>query len=553
MKVLGRIGSFVKRHKKVTVLLLVVIAAGAVGFRLFTRHSKPDTAQVQTIETATVEKMDLSNSISVTGTIATAESKTGTTTLSNIEVTKVYVEVGDEVQEGDIICTFDSSDLEESLADAKNNYSVNQKLDSLENYETTYTDTLEDAEDTLDAAKATRDAYKAAYANAVTAEEEALANLNKVKAQYDTDSLKSAYESAKSALQSAIKAATGESVTDVDSYVSSSSTIPNGCEDAYNTYKSAKSAYEQAQQAIAAAQSSYEQAQQASTSAYNAYSEAQSKREQAQDTYDQTVEQAEKTYEKAKLQDQLVEEDDALNKIESYEEQIEDCVVYASMSGTITTLNVEEGNVFSGGTIYEIQDTDYYIVEATVDEYDVTSIEEGMTAYVKTDSVDEEMAGTVSYVAVTGTSGQTMGSTSGTASYEVQIKITDPQEKLRSGMTASVSIALEESKDTLAVPYDCVQTNDAGESVVYVDDNGERKEVVVEKGIESDYYIEVSSSELSEGMTVYYSTPLVQNGGTSGDNSDDNTSMDFNMDFGGGDFGGGSMPSGGGGMPGGGF
>ena len=83
-----------------------------------------------------------------------------------------------------------------------------------------------------------------------------------------------------------------------------------------------------------------------------------------------------------------------------------------------------------------------------------------------------------------------------------------------SGMTASVSIALEERRDTLAVPYDCVQTNASGDSVIYVDDNGQRKEVVVETGIETDYYIEVSSDEISEGMTVYLSTPLLESSGS---------------------------------------
>lgn len=76
-------------------------------------------------------------------------------------------------------------------------------------------------------------------------------------------------------------------------------------------------------------------------------------------------------------------DDDALSKIEDYEEQLSDCTVYASMSGTITALNVEEDNVFEGGTIYEIQDVHNFIVDATVDEYDVVNLEKGQTAYVK--------------------------------------------------------------------------------------------------------------------------------------------------------------------------
>ena len=548
-----KIGGFVKKHKLLTVLLILILIAAIVAGVIWRGKGKKTQMQTMTIETARIEKMDLTNSVSVTGTLATANGKTASTTLKDIKVTKVYVEVGDEVQEGDIICTFDSSDIEDALADAKNNYAVNRQLDALDNYETQYQDTVSDAENSLQDAKDTRDAYKNAYANAQTAEQEALDKLNSVKAQYDTDSLKNAYDQAASALKSAIEAVDSTvTITDLESYLSSvNGSLPESCSSAYSAYQNAKAAYGEAQKAVSEAQSAYEQAQAAASQAYSAYSQAQSAREQAQDQYDSTVEQAEKTYEKAKLQDQLVSDDDALNKIEDYEEQLSDCTVYASMSGTITALNVEEDNVFAGGTIYEIQDVHNFVVDATVDEYDVVNLEKGQTAYVKTDSLgDEELEGEVTYVAPTGTTGQTMGSNSGTASYEIQITLNEPQDKLRAGMTASVSIALEESRDALAVPYDCVQTNADGDSVIYVDDNGEKKEVKVTTGIETDYYTEVISDELSEGMTVYLSTPLQQSTGQSGsDNADSQDGVTFNFG-GGGDMGGG--PSGGGGAPGGG-
>ncbi len=587
-KAAGRIGRFAKKHKILTILIvLILIAAIAASVILRGLGRRPQFEETITVETAAIERMDLSNSIGVTGTLATAEGRTGTTTLENIKVTEVYVEVGDEVQEGDIICTFDSSDIESALADAENNYAVNQQLDALENYETEYADTIEEAEDSLQDARDTRDAYRNAYEDAVEAEENALNALNETKGKYDTEALKAAYESAASALKAALEedlkqteesqtpdaggdsgetadpeenstetktadgteTRSGYQILDLETYLNSITEIPDSCSAAYEAYQSAKTVYESAQKAISDAQSSYEQAKQNSVAACEAYEQAQSQKESVQEQHDATVEQAQETYEKAKLEDQLVREDDARNQIEQYEEQLEDCTVYASMTGTITALNVEAGGVFTGGSIYEIQDVHNFIVEATVDEYDVVDIKEGQTAYVVTDSLgDEELEGVVTYVSPVGTSGQTMGSASGTASYEIQITINEPQEKLRSGMTASVSIALEESKDTLAVPYDCVQTNEAGESVIYVEDNGERKEIAVETGIETDYYIEVISDEISEGMTVYLNTPLLQSGGAGALPDAGQTGEEGTMEF---DFGGG-MPSGapsGGGMP----
>ena len=540
--VIRSVGRFIKKHKILTVLIVLILTAAIIASVIWqSRSRRPQMEQAPAVETATIERMDLMNSIGVTGTLATAQGKSGSTTLENVEVTAVYVEVGDEVQEGDIICTFDSSDIESALADARNNYAVNQQLNALDNYETQYAETIEEAEESLQNARDTRDAYKNAYTNAVSAEEDALNALNEAQSQYDMDALKSAYDTAAAALKSAIESTAEITITDLDSYISTVSSENNGALPGDYTelkaaYDTAKSAYESAQQAVSQAQSAYEQAQAASASAYSAYEQAQSQKESVQEQYDAAVEQAQETYERA---------------------QLEDCTVYASMTGTITALNVEEGGIFTGGTIYEIQDVHNFIVEAVVDEYDVVNIEKGQTAYIVTDSLgDEELEGEVTYVSPVGTSGQTMGSASGTASYEIQITINEPQDKLRSGMTASVSIALEESKDTLAVPYDCVQTSENGESVIYVDDNGERKEVVVETGIETDYYIEVSSDEISEGMTVYLSTPLVQSSGGTGEGTDADAGTEegtMTFDFGGNGGGRGSMPSGeGGGMGGGG-
>lgn len=271
-----KIGGFVKKHKLLTVLLVLILVAAIVAGVIWRGKSKKPQMQPLTIETARIEKMDLTNSVSVTGTLATANGKTASTTLKDIKVTKVYVEVGDEVQEGDIICTFDSSDIEDALADAKNNYAVNRQLDALDNYETQYQDTVSDAENSLQDAKDTRDAYKNAYANAQTAEQEALDKLNSVKAQYDTDSLKNAYDQAASALKSAIEAVDSTvTITDLESYLSSvNGSLPESCSSAYSAYQNAKAAYGEAQKAVSEAQSVYEQAQAAASQAYSAYSQA---------------------------------------------------------------------------------------------------------------------------------------------------------------------------------------------------------------------------------------------------------------------------------------
>mgnify|MGYP002870002246 CR=1 FL=1 len=67
----------------------------------------------QTFETVT--KMDISNSIAVTGTIESSESRTVTTLVSDTKVLSVSVNVGDYVNEGDVICVFDTSSIEDKI------------------------------------------------------------------------------------------------------------------------------------------------------------------------------------------------------------------------------------------------------------------------------------------------------------------------------------------------------------------------------------------------------------------------------------------------------
>lgn len=552
-----RVLGFIRRHKVLTIVLILFLCA-LIVFGVIYRGKKntPQKEQSRTIETAVVEKMDLANSISVTGTIASAQTKTGTTTLNNLKVTEVCVEVGDTVQEGDVICRFDSEDIKEALATARNNYSVNQQIDALGNdYQTQYEESVEQAEDTLQSARSKRDEAKSAYQSAIDAESAAKAAYEK--AQAAIAPAKNAYDNALEEVKEAVvvydqvidaaSTLTVEDIHDLEGYLNNitdknTTEYTSYLSDKAEVYQTAKAAYEKAQSEATSARSAYQSAQSAASQAYSAYEQAQSAREDAQEVYEDSLEKAEETYEKAKLSDQLISENDEKKQIEEYEEQLSDCTVYAAMDGVITSLSVEEGENFSGGSIYEIQDLSSFVVKATVDEYDIVDLAKGMVAYVKTDSMgDEEMEAEVTYVAPVGTSGTQMGSASGTASYEIEITILEPQERLRAGMTAKVSISLEESRDALAVPYDCVQTNANGESVVYADIDGRRTEIVVETGIETDYYTEIISDELEEGMNVYLSTQMIQSSGSGEEENTEEGMLNFNL--------GGGMRSDGGARP----
>ncbi len=560
------------KHKKSRRLAAGLAAALVLlaGSRMFFAGGKPQEDELADLmNTTVIEKKDLLNSISVTGVIATADGRTGNTALTNLKVADVRVKVGDEVQEGDVLCTFDATQLEESLAAARNNYEVNRKLEALgADYEKQYHDSVKQADKSIQDSRQKQEQAKKDYQEAAnrentarTAADHAAAVLSEKQAacsaareaaaaaaQAYEDSRQAADEAAR---QSALESSTenkaddaGEAVlensekenaeesipertpviiNDIDAYIAGLDV--NGpdytaLKDTLNAYSLAKSALEEAKAEAERTRSAYEQAKAETGQAKSSADQARTAGQEAQNQYENSLKDAKAAYQKSKLQSQLITDNDAKKQISQYEEQLEDYTVRAPMTGVITSLSVKEGQNFAGGAIYEIQDLKHFIVEASVDEYDVVKIKQGMTAYVKTNSMgDELLKGTVTYVAPTagsGKSGEGAGGSQtgsgGSASYQIQITVEGEQEKLRPGMTAKVSIVQEESKAALTVPYDCVETREDGTCFVYVDENGQKKEVTVEKGMESDYYVEIKGGDLEEGMKVYLPEGMRQGG-----------------------------------------
>ena len=477
----ARFWRWMKRHKKLVCLLIVVVIAAGVGLSFYQRKNRMENMMqsAQTIETTTIQRQTLMDSISLSGTVASADSRNISASVEKAEVTKVHVEVGDIVTVGQVICEFDSEDIEASLTDAKNDKILSDYKSEKE------------------------------YQKIVDTYEAAVKNYEDVTVAYSLTQ-----ENAKVAWQAAIEAL-------------------NQAQEAYDN-----AAAEEKEAAAAALQ----KAQTAESEAASAYEKIVEEREAAEEKAESTLESATESLANADLERQY-SKDESTQKIESYEQQLEDCYLTAPMDGMIISLSVAEGEIYNGGTIFVIADYQNFIVNASVDEYDIGSLKKGMEAAVKIESVsDEELPATLTYVAPT--PGETAGfGSSGSSSYSIEISLTEPNENLRIGMSAQASVVLQAAEDVLTVPADCVQTNRQGQSVIYVQENGERKEVAVTVGMEGDYYVEISGEGLSEGMQVYYGTAMVTDSAVRG--SEEESSMFPMGNMGGGGFSGGSMPSGG--------
>ena len=336
----------------------------------------------------------------------------------------------------------------------------------------------------------------------------------------------------------------------------------NNLSSKYNSANSIDQSYSTAKQDASTWESKYNSAKQAEESAEKAYDQAVSALEASIEAYEKqlsNIEDTKKSGENSILSkseslyssqlNSLTSGDSEEKKIEQYQEQLQDCTVESPISGVITAVNVEAGDMYNGSAIVTIEDISGYEVSTEIDEYDIGKIEKGQKVIIKTNATgEEELEGTVVRIAPRASAG---GSD---VTYTVSISIDTDHEMLRMDMTAKLSIILESKENALTVPYDAVQEDENGKFYVEVVTNtasanqeseevsqvpeaiedkempqvanganaggrvkGNRKNtsgqdagnteittkrVYVEKGIESDYYIEIISTEIAEGMEI---------------------------------------------------
>ena len=200
-----------------------------------------------------------------------------------------------------------------------------------------------------------------------------------------------------------------------------------------------------------------------------------------------------------------------LTILENLKGKLEYAVVVAPCDGVVTAVNTEEG-VMATGALFVIEDLSDLKVSASVGEYDIPYVGEGMTATVKCDAVSGvEYDGKVSSVAPTGIPGST-----GT-SYAIEADIDGEDGKILVGMSAKLAIISDKRENALTITYDALTTDENGNDAVYIaekDENGvyHAKLVTVEIGLETDYEIEIISDEISEGMYVLTNTTMLSDG-----------------------------------------
>lgn len=124
------------KKKKVLIIVLVIVALLAVLIGTAVHNMTKAVEMVSnTVEVEPVQLRDLSDTISLKGTIAGASS-TNVTSKAVAEITALNVQVGDIVQEGDVLCTLDSASIEQKLTELEKSVSNANAVSSINSQQT---------------------------------------------------------------------------------------------------------------------------------------------------------------------------------------------------------------------------------------------------------------------------------------------------------------------------------------------------------------------------------------------------------------------------------
>ncbi len=559
---------WIKKHKKLLiVVVLLVIGVFVIRNKIQEQQKKVAELLQSQIKTTTVERRSLLSYVSTTGKVESIESRDITSSLTGYDINDVYVEVGDLVEEGDLLLSFDTSDILDDISDVntdisnanrQNQIAVEQAQRSYDAARTSneeqadsMNDTITDAKKKLDEAMEDKLVYekqRMADEAYVTA---ALEAWNSVKSDYEN--MKLEYENltaevtkkqteladANSVLKMAQMELDEYRVDNEDEFDPTTGKIyDEASRTAYRKDKAVKEAQESANYF----QAEYEKANMKLNELKDEYADATAVYNQLQADYEAAVsawtasenqldamrdqiETLEDAYEDA-LDNQITQERNNRNslltsedqielqrlsgttsvrtledKLSAYERNLKKTDVKAPFSGTITDVKVNSGDTYTTGTLLVLQDCSELIIATEVDEYDISSIKEGMRAVIKTDATrDDELEGKVSFLAPTPTQGDSV-------TYRVEITLDQQDERLRLGMTAKTNIVLEDRENVLTVPYDAVLSDSEGKSYITLMEQAEdgttaQRDVYVTVGTEGDYYVEISSEEDLEGKEI---------------------------------------------------
>ncbi len=517
-----------KKGKKVLILAAAVLVLAIAAVLLWQRNRAAKTAAETTasVNTATVERMDITSELSSSGALEAKDSY-DITALVEGDVVSADFEEGDQVEKGQVLYVIDKTSAESSLTSAQNSLSRSQE---------SYNDAVEDYNEAL--SKYSGNTYKATESGYISelkiSEGDRVGSNTELATLYSDDVMKiripflSGEAEAIAPGMEAVLTLTdsGEQVAgSVTAVASQETALTGGRLVKYVTIQvtnpggltTSMAATAQIGDFIGSEDGTFvatvDTSMQADLS-MNVEVEAVLVNEgdyvtKGTPIFRMTADSADdliKSYKNA--MDQAQENvEKAQSTLDSTQDSYDNYTITAPISGQVIAKNYKVGdtisrNTSSTTTVATIYDLSELTFEMSIDELDILKVKEGQKVTVTADAIEgQTFSGTVTNVSLESTY------SNGVSTYPVTVTM-DEMGSLLPGMNVDGVITLDSASDVLGIPADALMRGNQ----VYVKDDSVKtaqgpvpagfRAVEVETGLISDSYVEIKSG-LSEGDVVY--------------------------------------------------
>lgn len=439
-----------KRKKKRRIIIL-----SAVGvFILYVIISNVVAANTpMQIMTTAAERGDIRQTINTSGNVTSNEEKTYFSNV-NVKIGSVNVEAGDAVKKGDVLISYDESDLSKAT----------------------------------ELAQLDKQAAEGSYRNSVQTNNEKLGDLNEANVNLevldqqieDTEAYikglnnkiqKKKDELALFGTQLQISLLDWKDQPDSDEYMNLQKMVQ-------------ENNYEQSHNKEIEGWESELEVYNDMLSKYKEYRSEMKSQKSSADSSKMTAGAKEEL--EAGNQTKEIQSEDKLAKLEAVSDG-----VTAEFDGVITAVSAVEGSTAAEGTeLLKLESTEDVCVKISVTKYDLDKIALSQKATVTIGG--REYEGEVSRI-----NKMAQKNDSGAAVVGTEIRILNPDSDVYLGVEAKVVIETAEVKDAVLVPVTAVNVDSTGE-FVYAIENNEIVKKQVETGISSDTMVEILSG-VSEG------------------------------------------------------
>lgn len=439
-----------KRKKKRRIIILSV--AGVFILYVIISNVVAANTPMQIMTTA-AERGDIRQTINTSGNVTSNEEKTYFSDV-NVKIGSVNVEAGDAVKKGDVLISYDESDLSKAT----------------------------------ELAQLDKQAAEGSYRNSVQTNNEKLGDLNEANVNLEVldqqiedtqayiTSLNNKIQKKKDELalfgtQLQISLLDWQNQPDSDEYMNLQKMVQ-------------ENNYEQSHNKEIEGWESELEVYNDMLSKYKEYRSEMKSQKSSADSSKMTAGAKEEL--EAGNQTKEIQSEDKITKLEAVSDG-----VTAEFDGVVTAVSAVEGSTAAEGTeLLKLESTEDVCVKISVTKYDLDKIALSQKATVTIGG--KEYEGEVSKI-----NKMAQKNDSGAAVVGTEIRILNPDNDVYLGVEAKVVIETGEAKDAVLVPVTAVNVDSTGEFVYAIENNVVVKKQV-ETGISSDTMVEILSG-VSEG------------------------------------------------------